>query len=151
MKKFVLVDGYISLDNKQLFIDINNTKKDLKNRGGLSVILFVFLGISVFRNLKNDNYFEKVSHYIDFGIRVIGMIAIVAIIYYLLFLRKSEKNLIINDILKIEVEKKEFETEITIVFSSKREFDISFRNLENQTEPFLEELKKRNSRIEIKH
>jgi hypothetical protein len=55
----------------------------------------------------------------------------------------------INDINSIEMDKDEFETELTVKFSNKRELDLNFRNLENQIEPFIEALKKRNGRIVI--
>lgn len=150
MKKYVLVDGYVSFNNEQLFVDINKTKKDVKHRGGWLGIFFVFVSISVFANLRKEIYFEKVFHYFDFGLRVLTLFVILGVLYYLFFLRKSKKNLFINDITKIEIDKEEFETEVTLVFSNKRKYDISFRNLENQLEPFLEELKKRNTRIEVK-
>jgi hypothetical protein len=151
MKKFVLVDGYISLNNEQIFIDINKTKKDIKQRGGWLSIFLTLIGISVFHNLKNEVYFEKTFHYFDFGLRILGGITIIGIFYYLFFLRKSKKNLVINEITKIEIDKLEFETELTLVFLNKREFDINFRNLESQLAPFLEEIKKRNSRIKIEY
>jgi len=147
MKKYVLVDGYVSLNNEQLFIEINENIRDIKQRGGWLSVLFTFISISVLNNLRNDEYFKKVFHYFDFGLRILGLLAIVGVLYYFIFLRKSKKKLIINEIIKVETNKKEFETEVTLVFSNKREYDMSFRNLENQLELFLEELKKRNSRI----
>jgi hypothetical protein len=138
------------MNNSQLFIDINEVKKDVKSRGGWLAVFFAFLGVSVFNNLRNEKYFERIFNYIDFGLRVIGMLAIVMIFWYLIFRRKSKRNLIINDIETIEVDKQEFETAITIRFHQKREIELNFRNLENQIEPFLEALKKRNSRVQIK-
>lgn len=151
MKKFVLVDGYVSMDNTQLFVDINNTKKDLKQRGGWLGVFFTLLGISVFHSIKSVDYFKNAFYYFDFGLRILGMIGIVCFIYYLFFLRKSKKNLIINEISQIDIDKQEFETEITLKFSSKRQFDINFRNLENQLEPFIDAIKKRNTRVKIVH
>lgn len=151
MDKFVLVEGYVSIDNTQLHIDINNLKKDVKDRGGWLVVFFTLVGVSTFRSFRNDKYFEKISHYIDFGLRVIGMITIVLIFWYLIFRKKSKKKLIINEITSIEVSKEEFETELVIQFSDKREIDLNFRNLEDQVIPFLETLKKRNTRIKIEY
>lgn len=149
MNKYILVDGYVSLNNEQLFIDVNETKKDVKQRGGWLSVFLTLLGVSIYKNLRNEKYFEKVFEYVDFGLRIIGFITILIVLYYLFFLRKSKKNLIINEVVKLEIQKFEFETELTLVFSSKRKYDISFRNLENQIEPFIEELKKKNSRIQI--
>ena len=151
MEKFVMVYGYVKMDNSQLFLDVKDLKKDIKDRGGWLAILFALTGLSVFRNFRNDEYFEKIAHYIDMGLRILGMLAIVAILWYLIFKKKSKKNMMINDIQTIEIDKSEFETEVTLQFSSKREVDLNFRNLENQLEPFLEALKKRNSRLIIKN
>ncbi len=150
MEKFVLVYGYVRMDNSQLFLDINSFKRDVKDRGGWLTVFFVFIGFSVFNNFRNEKYFEEMFHYFDFGLRIAGMITIVIIFWYLLFYRKSKKNMIINDIDTLEIEKHELETEISIHFSNKRTIDLNFRNLENQIEPFLEALKKRNTRIIIK-
>ncbi|WP_299012731.1 hypothetical protein [uncultured Polaribacter sp.] len=93
------------------------------------------------------NFFE----YFDFGLRILGMLVIVGLIIYFIFFRKSEKKLFINEIEKIELEKIDFETEVSLVFNKKRRTELSFRNLENQLTPFLEEIQKRNTRVEIKH
>ena len=150
-KKIVLVNGYISMNNEQLFLDINKTKSDLKSRGGWLGVFFTLIGVSVFNNLKNVNYFSSFFHYFDFSLRILGGLAILAIFYYLIFMRKSKKNLIINEVKKIELEKKEFETEVSIIFNNERQQDLNFRNLENQLELFLEEFKKRNSRVKVEH
>jgi hypothetical protein len=150
-KRIVLVNGYISMNNEQLFLDINNTKSDIKQKGGWLGVFLAFIGISVFNNLKNTGYFSSFFHYFDFGLRILGGLAILAVFYYLIFIRKSKKNLIINEVKKIELEKKEFETEVSIIFNNKKRQDLSFRNLENQLELFLEEFKKRNSRVKVEH
>ena len=151
MERFVLVDGYISMNNEKLELEINNSRKDLKERGGWLSVFFVFVGISVLSSLRKDDYFKKITEYIDFGLRILGMIAIVGILYYILFMKKSKKNLIINEIKRVDIDKGELETEVTLVFNNRREKELEFRTLENQVNPFIEALKKRNTRIEIKH
>jgi len=151
LKKFVLVNGYVSMDNSQLYIDINNLKKDVKDRGGFLAVFLAFIGISVYRNLKDEDYFEIVFHYIDFGFRILGLVVIILFFWYLIFKKKSKRNLTINDIDLIEIDKDEFETELTLRFSNKKEIELNFRNLENQLEPFLESIKKRNSRVKIQY
>lgn len=150
MEKFVMVYGYVKMDNSQLFLDIKEMKKDIKDRGGWLAILFIITGISVFQSFRKDEYFQGIMDYFDMGLRILGMLGILAIFYYLIFKKKSKKNMMINDIQKVEIDKSEFETEVTLQFSSKREVDLNFRNLENQLEPFLEALKKRNTRLIIK-
>lgn len=149
MKKFVLTDGYVSMDTKQLHVEINTTKNDIKKRGGWLGILLSFLTLKLFSDFREEEVFDKVSDYFSIGFQFLGVVTIILIFMYLLFLRKSKNNLMINDIIKIELDKLELETNVTLVFSSKREFDLSFRNLENQITPFLEELKKRNTRLKI--
>lgn len=150
-ERFVLVDGYISMNNEKLKLDINETKKDLKNRGGWLSIFLGFVGFSIFRTFKKDEAFEKVFDYVNIGIQILGFITILVILYYILFFRKSKKNLVINQIKRIEIDKGELETELTLIFNNNRHKDLEFRTLENQIEPFIEALKKRNSRFEIKH
>lgn len=149
MEKFVLVDGYIKLNNVQLFLDINEFKKDLKNRGGWLGVFFTFLGLSLLHNIKDVEYFEKLFNIFDFGLRILGMIAIIIILWYLFFKKKSKKNLIINEIESIDINKEELETELTLKFDNKKEIELKFRNLENQINPFIESLKRRNSRIKV--
>ncbi|PQJ22896.1 hypothetical protein [Tenacibaculum sp. SG-28] len=149
MERFVLVNGYINLDNSQLYID--EFKQEVKNRGGLLGIFLGFLIITIHHNLKNVKYFEKLFSFFDFGLRILGIITIIIALFYLIFKKKSKKNLIINEIESIELSKNEFETELTLTFSDKKEIALNFRNLENQINPFIESLKKRNSRIKIEY
>lgn len=144
-----MVDGYVSINNEQIFIDINNFKRDLKQRGGWLGVFLAFLGISIFHNLKNIEYFKNFFEYFDFGLRALGVITIVVVFIYLIFFHKSKKNLLINEISKISIEKVLLETDVTIYFSNRRRINLSFRNLENQLEPFINALKKRNTRIKI--
>lgn len=132
-----------------MFLDIKSTKNDLKSRGGLGVF-FAFVGISTLHTYKKMDYLKSFFDYFDFGLRILGVITIITVIIYFLFFKKSKNNLFINQIKRLDIEKLEFQTEVSIIFENKRRQELSFRNLENQLEPFLEELKKRNSRIEFK-
>ena len=149
MKKFVMTDGYISMNNIQLFLEVNNTRNDLKSRGGWLGVFLAFIGISVFHSIKTIDYFKTFFDYFDFGLRILGGITIIIVLFYFIFIKKRKKNLIINEIQKIELDKKEFETEVSIIFNDKRRQELSFRNLENQLEPFLTDIKNRNTRIKI--
>lgn len=151
MEKFVMVDGYISMDNKQLFLDINKHKRDLKSRGGWLGVFFAFVGISVLHTFKRMELLQNFFDYFDFGLRILGFIAIILMIIYLIFFRKSNKKLYINEIQKIDVEKQEFETEVSIIFNNKKRLELEFRNLENQLHPFIEAMQKRNTRIKVEH
>lgn len=151
MEKFVLEDGYISMNNEQLFLDIKTTKNDIKSRGGWLGVFLTFVAISVFHTIKNIEKLSTFFDYFDFGLQILGGITIIAIFYYLIFLRKSKKNLLIRDLAKITLSKKEFTTDAVLTFHNKRELDLHFRNLENQLEPFINEVKKRNTRIIIEN
>lgn len=151
MEKFVMVDGYISMDNKQLFLDIKSYNRDLKSRGGWLGVFFGFVGISVLHTYRKIELLKNFFDYFDFGLRILGSITIIVVIIYLIFFRKSNKKLYINEIKKIDVEKQEFETEVSIVFNNKKRLELEFRNLENQLHPFIEAIQKRNTRIKVEH
>ncbi|MDO1499951.1 hypothetical protein Q2T40_07390 [Winogradskyella maritima] len=150
-ERFIMTDGYISVNNEKLFIEVNSSKKDYKDRGGWLGILLALVGLSIFRTLRRDKLFSSISDYVDLSLQVIGAVTIIGILYYIFFMRKSPKNLVINELKKIEIEAKDLETEVSLIFNDKRQKDLEFRTHENQLEPFLEALKKRNTRLEIKH
>jgi hypothetical protein len=116
MKKFVLTDGYVSMDTKQLHVEINTTKNDIKKRGGWLGILLSFLTLKLFLDFSEEEVFDKVSDYFSIGFQFLGVVTIILIFMYLLFLRKSKNNLMINDIIKIELDKQVFETNVSLVF-----------------------------------
>jgi len=90
MKKFVLTDGYVSMDTKQLHVELNTTKKDIKNRGGWLGILLSFLTLKLFLDFRKEEVFDKVSDYFSIGFQFLGVVTIILIFMYLLFLRKSK-------------------------------------------------------------
>lgn len=151
MEKFVLVDGYVSLNNEQIFVDINSFKRDLKQRGGWLGVFLAFLGISLFHNIKEVDYFKSFFNYFDFGLRIIGVITIICIIIYMIFFFKSKKNLLINDITKIQIDKILLESDVILYFSKRKRIVLTFRNLEKQIDPFIEAIKKRNTRVKIEY
>ncbi|MGY0393040.1 hypothetical protein ACW5R3_10830 [Bizionia sp. KMM 8389] len=147
--KFVLVNGYVEVTNDK--IQLTQKSNEIKERGGYIGILFTIIIIGLFRDIKNYFEFSKISDYIGFGIRALGLMFILYFIYYLIFKKKWSKNLLINTIKTIKIEEDEFETEVVIKFINNREKTLNFRKLEYQVDPFIAELKKRNSRIQITH
>ncbi len=147
--KFVLLDGYIEINNELLFIKKKN--REIKERGGFIGIIIMILCVDLFYNLNRFDFLSSISDYISLIIQSIGAIVLIYLVYYLIFKKKWSKELFINEINKITLDKDEFETEVIIQFNNKRIVDFEFRNLENQLEPFLETLMKRNSRIIIKN
>lgn len=148
MKKFVLLNGYVEIDNEQFYLDLKN--KEIKERGGyISIFLGIFLFASLQEFLKKETFLEDLGDYLDLFILIIGVVVLITIVYYLIFKKKWSKKNYLNEIKKIKLDKDEFETEVIICFQNKREIILEFRNLENQINPFIEELQKRNSRIII--
>ena len=153
-ERFVLTDRYLEISNNQINI-IDKKGKRIKyellskNNGWLIVIGVVLTGNLTRKIIKG--FSETISDYISIGLQSIGLIFIICLILYLIFRHKWKNNIEIIDISKIEIDSEdEFEHEVSLITNSKREKKISFRKLENQLEPFIEALKKRNSRIVIK-
>ena len=153
-ERFVLTDRYLEISNNQINI-IDKKGKRIKNElfsknnGWLIVIGVVLTGNLTRKIIKGLS--ETISDYISIGLQSIGLIFIICLILYLIFRHKWKNNIEIIDISKIEIDSEdEFEHEVSLITNSKREKIISFRKLENQLEPFIEALKKRNSRIVIK-
>ena len=150
MKKFVLLNGYIEIDNQQFHLKLKN--KEVKERGGfITIFLGIFLFYEIMEISNKEEILVNTRDYIHIILQTVGAIVFIYLIYHLIFKKKWSKNNLINEIEKIKVDNDEFETELIICFQNKREVILEFRNLENQINPFLEELKKRNSRIEIKN
>lgn len=150
MKKFVLLNGFVEIDNQQFYLKLKN--KEVKERGGyVTIILGILLFGSISDLLSGHNILSSIKDYIHLIIQIIGGIVFLYLIYYMVFKKKWSKNNYINNIEKIKIDKDELETDVIICFNNRREILLEFRNLENQMEPFLEELKKRNSRLEIKN
>lgn len=147
-KRFILSDGYISLNNTHLNIDSKNTKKSKKIKYlflSLIIILSFFDKINEFEYLKDYYAIFKISLY------GIGSVIAIGVIMHLILKHNWKNQIPINDLKKIEIDTDDkFETEVTLISTNNREKVIQFRTLENQVSPFIEALKKRNSRLIIK-
>ncbi|MFY7670165.1 hypothetical protein ACOSP6_03685 [Tenacibaculum sp. MEBiC06402] len=147
---YILVDGkaVVNSESLQIYKD-GGLVKEIKEKGWLlviSILIIYKIQKSVF---KND--FETTMDYVGFGLRLVVVIFIVALVFYYLLRYNWLNTIKINMIESIEIEQNKNETELNIVTSNKREKTIVFRTLENQVEPFIEDLMKRNSRIVIKN
>ena len=147
MDQFVLVNGYIKIDNSKIVIEERNT--ELKDRGGFIGILFALICISLYHDFQKIETLKSFFFYFNIVLKFIGIITIIYLLFYISFQKKWSKRLIINELTKIVIESSEFEYDVKLVFNNARNREIEFRKLENQFEPFLELLKKRNSRIII--
>ncbi len=148
LESFVLLNGYVEINNEQLFLKLKYT--EIKEKSGFVGILFALIVMSLYHDFKKTEIFSSVGDYISILLKIIGALVIIYLFYYLIFRKNWSKKLYINQIKRIDVDKEELETDVTIVFQNNRKKDLVFRTLENQVEPFIEALKKRNTRIEIK-
>ncbi|RNC84940.1 MAG: hypothetical protein ED556_10180 [Winogradskyella sp.] len=154
-ERFILVDRYLDISNNQInIIDKKGRriKNELfsKNNGWLIVIGVVLTG-NIIRKYTTD-FSEKLSDYISIGLQSLGLIFIISLSVYLVFRHKWSNLIEIVEISKIEIDSEdEFEYEVSLITKSKRTKTLIFRKLENQLQPFLEAIKKRNSRVLINY
>ena len=143
IEKFILTNGNIKVDNKNLHIK----KKEKKHKQ--NVFLVITIIAFLLKKLKDINISKQID-YIEIGIFVIVSLILISLLIYFIFFYQWKNKIDISSISKIEVNNEDdLETEIYIITNKNRQKNIIFRSLENQLKPFLESLKKRNSRIEI--
>lgn len=144
---------------------INNTHIKIKYRKGkyaLDVLKF-FGSISLIYMFidKINNYKIIIGVYenIKFWIFGIATIYLVYLFFEFIFKKIWFFKIPINEIVKIEIEDDEKETEIdeeskieiTLIKNNGREKIFELKKENNQLEPFLEIIKKRNTRIKIEY
>lgn len=146
-KDFILTDGKVTIDNSKIFIDSANQKLSRKFR---DLLLYALVIVSFIDRI--DKYEELSSTYDVIKTLFFGLATIVVIYFIVQFIFRHNWNskLDINSITSVEIEDDGNEVEVLLINTSKRKKTINFRKLENQVEPFLEILKKRNSRLVIK-
>lgn len=153
IESFVLVDGFVEVSNNS--IQVKDRRKKVKNelisQGGWLTVIGVVLIHNTIKKLING-FSEKIMDYVSFFLQGLGALCITGIIIYLIFKHKWKKNIEISELIKVEIDADDtFDYDVTLITSDKRSKLLTFRKLENQLEPFTETLKKRNTRIEIKH
>lgn len=146
---FILVDGKIVVNSEtlQIYKD-GGLLKEIKEKGWI-LIIAILLIYRIQQSVFTNN-FESTMDYVRFSLRLTVVIIIVALVFYYLLRYNWYNTIKINSVEAIEIEQNNNETELTIITSNKREKTIVFRTLENQVEPFIEALKRGNSRIVIK-
>ena len=146
---FILVDGKIVVNSEtlQIYKD-GGLLKEIKEKGWI-LIIAILLIYRIQQSVFTNN-FESTMDYVRFSLRLTVVIIIVALVFYYLLRYNWYNTIKINSVEAIEIEQNNNETELTIITSNKREKIIVFRTLENQVEPFIEALKRGNSRIVIK-
>ncbi len=146
MDKFILVNGNIKISNTEIKLDIDRFE-EMKNK--LYFILFPLTWcVDYFEpnlDFLKTNYFRSI-------IFIMLSIFIIYTFFYMLFFMNWSRNINITSIKKIFIDyetENKHEIEIDIVIKNNRNQIIKFRKKENMLEPFIDSLKKRNSRIII--
>ncbi|WP_435415693.1 hypothetical protein [Polaribacter aestuariivivens] len=152
---FKLIKGTLEITNSEINIKYRKLKYALdllKFFGGISLV-------SAFID-KVKNYEKIIGIYenIKFWIFGIASVYLVYLIFEFIFKRIWKFKIIINDIIKIEIENEDEKNEeidddskikIKIINSNGRYKKVELQKQNNQLEPFLEAIKKRNTRVKI--
>ncbi|PWG05294.1 hypothetical protein [Polaribacter aquimarinus] len=154
---YQVIDGNLEINNSEIKINYRKWK--------YVIILFKFfmslLFISTFIK-KVENYENIIGVYENIKLWFFGIVAVLIIYDFFrsLFKKVWVNKIDVNDLIKIEVydENEEDENidedskiEITLFKNNGRKKVIELQKEKNQIEYFLKDIKKRNSRIEIKY
>ena len=147
---YILLDGKVIVNSEtvEIYKD-GGFLKELKEKGWLLIISILII-YKIQQNVFHND-FESTMDYVGFTLRLAVTLIIIALVFYYIFRYNWLNTIKLNSIETIEIEKNKNETELNIITSNKRERTLVFRTLENQVEPFIEDLQKRNSRIKIKN
>lgn len=151
--KFVLVDGYVYITNDTVTLEGESysLKKDAKRYGIVGAVTFL-LTYHMIMDLLEENALRHIKDYISKGLQFLGITFLIFAVLYAIFKLKWGNSIVINEIKELKIDTSdEFAVDVEIVNNRNRVKSISFRKLENQLEPFIEELKKKNSRINIRY
>lgn len=155
VKNYYLIKGYLEINNSTLKIKYKKYRYVLKVLKFFGSISFIYLFIKKVTNYQNiSGIYENIKFWI-FGF---ASIFLVFLFFHSLFKIVWINKIELNDILKIEVENDEEEDidedskiEITLIKNNGRKKIIELQKEKNQLESFLDEIKKRNSRIQVEH
>ncbi|WP_075344481.1 hypothetical protein [Tenacibaculum agarivorans] len=150
MEKFILTDGVIAMNNEQLFY---TKTENQKNSTTIQLFTIISLAALVIKDVEDDATLSNFGFYLMLIVLVVAVFSYLDAIYYFLFRTKSNKKLIINEIEKVTIamdtDQEELSHSVSLEFSNRKNKDLNFRKYENQLEPFLAAIKKRNSRVLI--
>ncbi|CAL2061102.1 hypothetical protein [Tenacibaculum sp. 190524A05c] len=148
--KFTLVDGEVVVDNEVIKIyKKGGFLKEIKEKSWLlfiSILIIYKIQKSIF-----NNDFESTMDYVGFALRLVVALVILLLGIYYAFRYNWLSSIQLNTIETIEFEENNNEIELTLITSNKREKILNFRKLENQVDPFIQVIQKRNSRVKIKN
>jgi len=145
-----LTDGFIAMNNEQLFY---KKTENQKNSTVIQLFTIISLAALVIKDIQDDSTLSNFGFYLMLVVLVVAVFSYVDAMYYLLFRTKSNKKLIINEIERVTIitdtNDEELSHSVSLEFSNRKNKDLNFRKYENQLEPFLAAIKKRNSRVLI--
>lgn len=148
--KFTLVDGEVVVDNEVIKIyKKGGFLKEVKEKSWLlfiSILIIYKVQKSIF-----NNDFESTMDYVGFALRLLVALVILLLGIYYAFRYNWLSSIQLNTIETIEFAENNNEIELTLITSNKREKILNFRKLENQLDPFIQVIQKRNSRVKIKN
>ena len=148
--KFTLVDGEVVVDNEVIKIyKKGGFLKEVKEKSWLlfiSILIIYKVQKSIF-----NNDFESTMDYVGLALRIVAVLVILLLGIYYAFRYNWLSSIQLNTIETIEFEENNNEIELTLITSNKREKILNFRKLENQVDPFIQVIQKRNSRVKIKN
>lgn len=155
VKNYYLIDGHLEINNSTLKIKYSKYRYALKVLKFFGSISMIYLFIKKTTNYQNiTGIYENIKFWI-FGF---ASIYLFYLFFYSLFKIVWINKIELNDIVKIEVENDEGEDidedskiEITLIKNNGRKKIIELQKEKNQFDPFLDEIKKRNSRIQIEY
>ncbi len=148
-KKFKLINGIANVNNSEINLKINRfTKKEFIYHGKrfLVTTLILFVYNNFYKDeLNKTKYWESITFFNKYLILgIIVLVFIYSVLYY-----KWKNKIVINDINSIETYKTINSLDITINMNNKRFKILEFNNECMEYKKFLEEIKKRNTRIKI--
>ncbi len=152
MEKFVLEEGTVSVSNTELKLEFEKykaTKKDI-----FMWIFFIAFVLDHYYDDFRDGVFPgSIWNYFKVVLFTFVGFMIIFKIYHFIFKKNFKSKIVINDIQKIKIDE-DFDNdhilEADIIRNNGRIQTLKFRKLKNQLEPFLETIKKRNTRVIIK-
>ncbi|CAL2091383.1 conserved hypothetical protein [Tenacibaculum sp. 190524A05c] len=148
--KFTLVDGEVVIDNEVIKIyKKGGFLKEIKEKSWLLFISILII-YKIQKSIFNHD-FESTMDYVGFALRLVVALVILLLGIYYAFRYNWLSSIQLNTIETIEFEENNNEIELTLITSNKREKILNFRKLENQVDPFIQVIQKRNSRVKIKN
>ena len=146
MEKFVLDKGTISISNTELKLEFDRFKIIKKD-----VLIWIFVlaySLDKYEDFQKGLFPNTVYDYFKVAMFTFLGFLIVVYIYDFFFKKNFSSKIVINDIQKIKIDE-DFDNdhmlEVDIIKNNGRVQRLKFRKLENQLEPFLKAIEKRNT------